>query len=89
VISLRLACAALLLGIAAPALAQGKQAVVAARQAGTVGERFDGYLGYSPNAPAEARRQVGAVNIRRRSLYTGLATRRNVNLQAVGIAAGC
>ncbi|MBA3578190.1 MAG: YdbL family protein [Sphingomonas sp.] len=88
-ISLRLACAALLLGIAAPALAQGKQAVVAARQAGTVGERFDGYLGYSPAAPAEARRQVGAVNIRRRSLYTGLATRRNVNVQAVGIAAGC
>lgn len=87
--TLRLACAALLLTVAAPAAAQANPAVVAARQAGVVGERFDGYLGLAASAPEEVRRQVGAVNIRRRSLYTGLATRRGVNLQAVGIAAGC
>lgn len=74
---------------AAPAgLAQGP-VIAAARNAGTVGERFDGYLGYSASASPEARRQVGAVNIRRRSLYTGLATRRQVAVQEVGIAAGC
>lgn len=87
--TLRLVCAALVLPIAAPAAAQANPVVVAARQAGVVGERFDGYLGLAATAPEEVRRQVGAVNIRRRSLYTGLATRRGVNLQAVGIAAGC
>ena len=86
---LRLACALLALAIAAPAAAQVNPTITAARQAGTVGERYDGYLGYSATAPADVRRQVGAVNIRRRSLYIGLAGRRNVNLQAVGIAAGC
>lgn len=87
----RLACAALL-GVAAaatPTAAQTGSMIAAARQAGTVGERYDGYLGFTAGAAAQVRRQVGAVNIRRRSLYTGLATRRNVNLQAVGIAAGC
>lgn len=80
--------AALALALAPAALAQGP-VIAAARGAGTVGERFDGYLGYSANATAEARRQVGAVNIRRRSLYTGLATRRQVTVHEVGIAAGC
>lgn len=77
------------MAIAAPAAAQTSAAVTAARQAGTVGERYDGYIGFSTGASEAVRRQVGAVNIRRRILYTGLATRRNVNLQAVGIAAGC
>jgi hypothetical protein len=79
----------LALAVVAPAAAQTNPAIAAARQAGVVGERYDGYLGYSATASAAVRRQVGAVNIRRRSLYTGLATRRNVNPQAVGIAAGC
>lgn len=81
--------AAAFLAAAAPALAQTNPTVAAARQAGIVGERYDGYLGYIATPSEDVRRQVGAINIRRRSLYTGLATRRNVNLQAVGIAAGC
>jgi len=73
----------------AAAIAQTGPAIVAARQAGIVGERYDGYLGYSANPGEEVSRQVGAVNIKRRSLYTGLATRRNATVQEVGIAAGC
>lgn len=86
---LHLACTAFLLGIAAPAAGQSNPVVAAARQSGIVGEQFDGYLGLAGTSSEEVRRQVGAINIRRRSLYTDLATRRRVNVQAVGIAAGC
>ena len=85
----RSVCASLAIVVAAPTPAQTASAVAAARQAGIVGERYDGYLGYRATPADHVRRQVGAINIRRRSLYTGLATRRGVNLQAVGIAAGC
>jgi uncharacterized protein YdbL (DUF1318 family) len=85
----RLLIAGALLAAAVPAVAQDSPAIVAGRQAGTVGERYDGYLGYTPAASAEARRQVAAVNIKRRSLYTGLAQRRGATVQEVGIAAGC
>lgn len=79
-------------GIAVPASvpAQESAAIVAARRAGQVGERYDGYLGLvTATASAELRRQVGAVNIRRRALYTDLATRRGVTREEVGITAAC
>lgn len=75
--------------IGAVAVAQTGPGIIAARQAGIVGERYDGYLGYSANPGERVSREVGAVNIKRRSLYTGLATRRNATVQEVGIAAGC
>ena len=74
---------------AAPALAQDTAMIVAARQSGIVGERYDGYLGFPGAADEQLRRQVGAANIKRRSLYTGLASRRGASVQEVGIAAGC
>lgn len=82
----------LVLGCAAaavPALAQDSPAIVQARQAGVVGERYDGYLGYLDGASEPVRRAVGAVNIKRRVLYTDLAVRRKATVQEVGIAAGC
>lgn len=82
-----LACAVALLALA-PAAAQ-TPAIAAAREAGSVGERFDGYLGFVTSVSGEVRRQVGGVNIRRRSLYTELAKRRGVTVETVGIAAGC
>lgn len=85
----RLLGALLLATAAAPALAQTASPVIAARASGIVGERYDGYLGFAATPSEQVRRQVGAINIRRRSLYTALASRRGVNLQAVGIAAGC
>jgi len=84
-----LMAAGLALAVAAPIAAQSSPAVVAARAAGTVGERYDGYLGYV-SAPSPAlRRQVDAVNIRRRALYSDLGTKRGVSPQDVGVTAGC
>ncbi len=69
--------------------AQTSPAIIAAEQAGVVGERYDGYLGLAANASEQVRRQVAAVNIKRRSLYTELARRKGVTVRDVGIAAGC
>ena len=75
------------LAVASPASAQ--DAVVAARAAGLVGERYDGYLGaVGPLSPG-LRSQVAAINIKRRALFTGLATQRGVAAQEVGIATAC
>lgn len=79
---------ALLLAASAPAAAQ-TDALAAARASGVVGERYDGYLGFAATASEAVRRQAGAINITRRSLYTSLATKRRVTVQEVGIAAGC
>ena len=84
------AVAASLLAVAAvAAVAQSSPEMVTARQSGALGERYDGYLGYSANPGERVSREVGAVNIKRRSLYTGLAVRRRATVQEVGIAAGC
>lgn len=64
-------------------------AVDAARQAGVVGERFDGYLGIAGPASPMVRSQAATINIRRRSLYNNLASSKGVVPQEVGITAGC
>ena len=76
------------LALAAPALAQ-TSAVNAARSAGSVGERFDGYLGVAAPVAAAVRSQVASINIQRRRLYSNLAARRGASPQDVGITAGC
>ena len=83
----RLAILAALVG-AMPALAQ-TPAVDAARAAGTVGERYDGYIGVAGPASDQLRSQIASINIRRRSLYSNLATSRGASPQEVGITAGC
>ena len=84
---LALLCAAAL-GFSLPAAAQ-TPAVNAARAAGAIGERFDGYLGYAVAPSALLRSQVETINIRRRALYHDLAARKGVSPQEVGITAGC
>ena len=71
---------------AAPAQDAGLDA---ARRAGQVGERYDGYLGYASTPPESIQRQVQAINIRRRTLYVDLGRRRNVTPEVAGIATGC
>ena len=79
-----------LAAITAPAQPQDPAAIMAARRAGQIGERYDGYLGLiTANPSDELRRQVGAINIRRRSLYSDLATHRGVSPEEVGITAAC
>ena len=69
--------------------AQNPATIDAARQAGVIGERYDGYMGFVGTPSAEVRRQVNAVNLRRRNLYISLGTRRQVGAQVVGIATAC
>ena len=75
--------------VPAPLPAQNAPAIVAARAAGQVGERYDGYLGYVAAPRPGLRTQVDSVNIRRRALYTGLAAKRGASPQEVAITAGC
>ena len=81
--------ALLALCLAVPAAAQTSPTIRAAKAAGQVGERYDGYLGYASFLPAAARREVEAVNIRRRAHYANLAAAKGVSPQEVGITAGC
>jgi uncharacterized protein YdbL (DUF1318 family) len=73
---------------AAPASAQ-TPAVDAARAAGVIGERYDGYIGVAAPASSAVRSQVARINIQRRSLYSRLASSKGVSPQDVGITAGC
>lgn len=75
--------------LAVPAAAQSSPAIRAAKAAGQVGERYDGFLGYASYLPAAVRREVDTVNIRRRTHYANLAARRGVSPQDVGVTAGC
>ena len=79
--TLALSAAALALtGLAAPALAQRDPAYEAARQAGKVGEKPDGYLGIVSGADAALQKIVNDINIKRRALYAQkaqAATRRS------------
>lgn len=74
--------------VAAPAAAQ-TPAVDAARAAGQIGERYDGYVGVVTAVSGAVRNQVATINIQRRSLYSNLAARKGVSPQDVGITAGC
>jgi uncharacterized protein YdbL (DUF1318 family) len=87
-LAIALAFAALSLG-ATPVAAQSSPAIAAARASGVVGERYDGYLGLASGSGENLRKVVGAVNIKRRSLYSQLAARRGVSPSAVGITAAC
>ena len=69
--------------------AQNYPELAAARRAGQVGERFDGYLGYASTPSQTVQRQVSATNIRRRSLYVSLAQRKHVTPEVAGFATGC
>jgi len=85
---------ALWLAVAAAALpvsaaAQESSMVAEARDAGLIGERFDGYIGVVTTTSPTLRAQVAAINIRRRSLFSSLAARRGAAAQDVGLTAAC
>jgi uncharacterized protein YdbL (DUF1318 family) len=80
---------AAVLFLAAPAAVAQTPAVEVARAAGIAGERYDGYMGFAAAPSAALRSQVANINIRRRALYSNLATRRGASPQEVGITAGC
>jgi uncharacterized protein YdbL (DUF1318 family) len=75
--------------LATPGSAQESFSVMQARGAGLIGERFDGYVGFVTGPSDSLRRQVNAINIRRRALYSNLARQKGVSAQEVGITATC
>jgi uncharacterized protein YdbL (DUF1318 family) len=77
------------IAVHSPVAAQSAPLVAQARASGQVGERFDGYLGFVTTPSETLRKQVNAINIRRRSLYLDLARRKGVTSEEVGITAGC
>ena len=76
-------------GIAAPAFAQRDPAYAAARAAGQVGEKMDGYLGIVGEETAELRRLVNDINIKRRAVYSERAQANNATLEEYALTAGC
>jgi len=74
--------------VASPAQAQ-PATLAGAIAVGQVGERYDGYMGTAVTPSEALRRQVAAINLRRRNLYTELATQRGVTPEVVGLTAAC
>jgi uncharacterized protein YdbL (DUF1318 family) len=79
-----------LLGATAPASAQGRDpAYAAARSAGQVGEKVDGYLGYPVPASADTKRLAEDINIKRKAVYAEKAQANNVTIEEYAFTAGC
>ncbi|MCL6251812.1 YdbL family protein [Altererythrobacter sp. KTW20L] len=83
------ATALLLAGLATPVLAQRDPAYAAAREAGQVGERVNGYLGIVGNATPELQRVVDDINNQRRQVYTQRAQAEGATLEQYALTAGC
>lgn len=75
--------------LATPALAQRDPAYAAARAAGQVGEKIDGYLGIVGTATPALQAIVNDINIKRRALYAQRAQAANATLDEYALTAGC
>lgn len=80
------ALTALALTGAQPASAQRDPAYAAAREAGQVGERVDGYVGAA--SPA-LRAVVEDINIKRKAVYAQRAQANNATLEEYALTIGC
>lgn len=76
-------------GLATPAFAQRDPAYAAARAAGQVGEKQDGYLGIVGATTPDLQRIVNDINIKRRAVYSQKAQASNATLEEYALAAGC
>lgn len=84
------AFAALALGmVASPVLAQRDPAYAAARAAGQIGEKMDGYVGIVGAETPDLRRLVNDINIKRRAVYAEQAQQNNVTLEEYALTSGC
>ncbi|MEQ1542246.1 MAG: YdbL family protein [Novosphingobium sp.] len=74
----------------APASAQQRDpAYAAARAAGQVGEKTDGYLGF-PSAPsADVRHMADDINIKRKAVYAEKAQANSATVEEYAFTAGC
>lgn len=77
------------LALTVPAQAQRDPAYAAARAAGKVGEKVDGYLGIVGAPTQELQRLVDDINIKRRAVYAQKAQENNATLEQYALTAGC
>lgn len=76
-------------GLTAPAFAQRDPGYAAARSAGQVGEKMDGYLGIVGSATPGLQRIVNDINIKRRAVYSQRAKATNATIEEYALTAGC
>ncbi len=75
--------------VAVPALAQRDPAYAAARSAGQVGERVNGYLGIVGSPSPDLQRLVDDINNQRRQVYADRAQAEGATLEQYALTAGC
>ncbi|MFM5886430.1 MAG: YdbL family protein [Novosphingobium sp.] len=76
--------------VAAPASAQNRDpAYAAARSAGQVGEKTDGYLGFPVPPSADTRHMAEDINIKRKAVYAQKAQANNATVEEYAFTAGC
>jgi len=76
------------LAVAAPVLA-ADPVVESALSSGTVGEQWDGYLGFVSAPSPDLKAAVDAINIKRRAGYTQIAAARNVTVDQFAQTTAC
>lgn len=87
-----MAVTGLLMGALAPvaAFAQARDpAYAAARAAGQVGEKMDGYLGYVVPPSAALRAVVEDINIKRKAVYADKAQANKATVEEYALTSGC
>ena len=74
---------------AGAAYAQRDPAYAAARHAGQVGEKPDGYLGVVGSQSAAIQKLADSINIQRRSAYTKAAAAQGATVEDFAFTSGC
>lgn len=75
--------------LAVPAFAQRDPAYSAARAAGEIGERIDGYLGVVGGGNATLRAMVDELNIKRKAVYATKAQENHATVEEYAFTSGC
>jgi hypothetical protein len=75
--------------IPAAALAQRDPAYAAARAAGQVGEKVDGYLGYVVPPPPSLKAVIDELNIKRKAVYAEKAAAAKATVEEYALTSGC
>lgn len=75
--------------LAGVAYAQRDPAYDAARKAGQIGEKMDGYLGTVGSVPADVGQMVRDLNIKRRAVYAEKAQAASATLEEYAFTSGC
>lgn len=88
-LTIAVAAAVALGGIAGTAYAQRDPAYEAARSSGQVGEKMDGYLGIVGASSSALEAMVRDINIKRRAVYAQKAQAANATLEEYAFTSGC